>query len=76
MWAVSGEPGTAKSRIREEAARGGSLTRKEREVLLLMLRRYSNSEIARNLYISLSTVKTHVGNILRKLGIRRRKELF
>ena len=75
VWAVSVEARTAEYRT-EEVAKGVSLTRKEREVFLLMLRRYSNAEIARELYVSLPTVKTHVGNIMRKLGIKRRKELF
>lgn len=75
VWAVSVEARTAEARTEEEA-KGVSLTRKEREVLVLMLRRYSNAEIARELYVSLPTVKTHVGNIMRKLGIKRRKELF
>jgi NarL family two-component system response regulator LiaR len=76
VWAVSVKAQTTKSRAREEAAKSANLTRKEREVFLLMLERYSNAEIARALYVSLPTVKTHVGNIMRKLGIKRRKELF
>jgi DNA-binding NarL/FixJ family response regulator len=76
VWAVSVEARTAESLRRDEAAKVECLTRKEREVLLLMLRRYSNAEIARELYVSLPTVKTHVGSIMRKLGIKRRKELF
>jgi DNA-binding NarL/FixJ family response regulator len=76
VWDVSVEARTAESLRRGEAAKVESLTRKEREVLLLMLRRYSNAEIARELYVGLPTVKTHVGSIMRKLGIKRRKELF
>lgn len=75
VWAVNVEPRTTEPRL-EEAARGASLTPKEKEVFLLMLRRYSNAEIARELFVSLPTVKTHVGNVMRKLGIKRRKELF
>jgi len=45
-----------------------SLTRREMEILTFMAKNYSNREIARKLYISEPTVKTHVSSILRKLG--------
>lgn len=58
---------------------GGSdlsaLTEREREVLSLLVQRCTNKEIASKLIIELSTVKTHVRNVLRKLGVRRRIEL-
>jgi len=50
------------------------LTRREREVLLLMARQYSNREIAETLIISENTVKRHVSNILAKLQARRRRD--
>lgn len=75
VWAVDVEPRSAESRL-EEAAKDARLTPKEQEVFLLLLKRYSNAEIARELFVSLPTVKTHVGNVMRKLGIKRRKELF
>ena len=52
------------------------LTSKEREVLILLLRRCSNAEIAERLYLSLPTVKTHLRNILRKLGAKSRRDLL
>lgn len=52
------------------------LTPKEREVLGLMLQRFSNSQIAEELVVELSTVKTHVRRILRKLDLGNRRELF
>lgn len=67
----------AESRSRLGGAPGGALlTPKEREVLVLVLRRCSNAEIAETLYLSLPTVKTHLRNILRKLGAKNRRELF
>jgi len=45
------------------------LTPREREVLTLMAQGMSNGEIASALFISEHTVKNHVSNIYRKLGI-------
>jgi DNA-binding NarL/FixJ family response regulator len=48
------------------------LSSREREILLLVAQGRSNAEIATELFISITTVKTHVASILAKLGLRDR----
>jgi DNA-binding NarL/FixJ family response regulator len=55
-----------------EAVKVEDLTEREHDVLRLMARGATNGEIARELYVSEATVKTHVGAIFTKLGARDR----
>lgn len=50
------------------------LSVREKEVLNLISRGYSNKDIADTLFISEKTVKTHLYNIYKKLGVKRRTE--
>jgi len=50
------------------------LTPREKEVLTLMVRGLGNREISEELVVSDKTVKTHVANILGKLGVKSRTQ--
>ena len=53
-----------------------SLTEREDEILHLMIEGLTNPDVAARLTIEVSTVKTHVRSILRKLGVDNRRDLF
>ena len=50
------------------------LTAREQEVLQLIVQGYSNREMSEKLHLGLSTVKTHMGQLLEKLGVRDRTQ--
>lgn len=60
--------------INDPAQPENEITEREREILALMVEGKSNNEIAKSIYISMSTVKFHVSNILSKLGVTSRTE--
>lgn len=59
---------------RGDALRSARLTEREGDVLRLMATGRSNQEIAGELFLGVETVRTHVGNLLAKLGVRDRTQ--
>lgn len=55
---------------------GETLTPREKEIALLILQGLTNKDIARQLFISENTVKTHLKNIYQKFGVTKKKDLL
>jgi DNA-binding NarL/FixJ family response regulator len=73
--AVAG-PGTdSDDRIDDARSRLGTLTEREREVAHAVGRGLSNAEISAELFMSVPTVKTHVGRLFTKLGVDNRVQV-
>ncbi|MGW9177624.1 response regulator transcription factor, partial [Streptomyces decoyicus] len=73
-------PATSEDRPVRAGARGPDglvepLTQRELDVVRLVARGRTNEELSAELYITLSTVKTHLGNVQRKLAARNRVEI-
>lgn len=60
--------------INEAELKKLNLSNREYEVLQLLAKGYSNADIARNLFLSLSTVKTHVSNLFIKMDVKSRTQ--
>ena len=73
------QPSTARRRRHRSGARPGvpaePLTPRELDVVRLVARGLTNDELADELYVTLSTVKTHLANAQRKLAARNRVEI-
>jgi DNA-binding NarL/FixJ family response regulator len=75
------EPAAAVAPVQVLASRDGhaelllrSLSERERQILRLLARGYSNRRIAESCYLSINTVRTHVQNVLIKLGVHSKLE--
>ena len=68
---VTGSPAPTAARQSESP---GGLTRRELEILRLVAEGHSNSQLARMLWVTEQTVKFHLSNIYRKLGVSNRTE--
>ena len=67
-----GALGQAREEEREARASIGQITPREREVLQTLAEGLSNKEIAARLHMSVDTERTHMMNILNKLGVHSR----
>jgi DNA-binding NarL/FixJ family response regulator len=65
---------TESFQFNQEALRRLGISKREHEVLQLMSEGLSNQEISEKLFVSMSTVKTHVSSVLAKLDARRRTQ--
>ncbi|MGH3848743.1 MAG: response regulator, partial [Pseudonocardiaceae bacterium] len=74
VWFI-GREGTPDPRQHHAVRQYTCLTPRERQIFSFMLKRYTNSHIAKELGISTQTVKNHSSSVLRKLGINRRTDL-
>ena len=74
VWMVAPDPDSAVPRLLA-MLQGLHLSDRQLEVLVLLLRRYSDEQIARKLHITRQTTKNHNTNIFRKLGVKSRREL-
>ena len=72
---VRGQLGLRPDDGRAAVTGAAALTRREREVALLLVDGLTNAELARRLYISPKTVAIHVSNILHKLGVSSRTDV-
>ncbi|MGH3873471.1 MAG: response regulator [Pseudonocardiaceae bacterium] len=74
VWFIGSE-GAPDANRRQTVRQYACLTPRERQIFSFMLKRYTNSYIAKELGISPQTVKNHSSSVLRKLGVNRRTDL-
>jgi DNA-binding NarL/FixJ family response regulator len=76
VYLASGPRPAARAEAPEahESEPPGSLTRRELEILRLVAEGHSNSQLARMLWVTEQTVKFHLSNVYRKLGVANRTE--
>lgn len=68
--------GTTRRRIEMDHAVKNRLTDREKEVIKLIFEGKKNKQICEELFVELSTVKSHLNNIYKKTGAKNRKELI
>ncbi|GAA2156238.1 response regulator transcription factor [Kitasatospora kazusensis] len=76
VWLTSQETPRDEENWLEADLQQDGMTVREREVLGLLLRRYSNDEIADELHLARQTVKNYVSTVLQKLEVSSRRELY
>jgi DNA-binding NarL/FixJ family response regulator len=76
VWLTSQERPREEEGWLEADLQHGGMTVREREVLALLLRRFSNDEIADELHLARQTVKNYVSTVLQKLEVSSRRELY
>jgi DNA-binding CsgD family transcriptional regulator len=74
MVDITDQQGTVVTALAEADGIARSLSRRERQVLVLLGAGLSNSEIAERLFVSLHTVKTYLRTSYRKIGVARRSQ--
>ena len=70
------QAGPVPEKVIAPVSRNFGFSRREEEVCTLLMKGYRNRRIAEELFISVSTVKSHVYSIFRKAGVRSRAELL
>lgn len=70
------DPSKMDAEIENKIEERSSLTAREKEILAMLLKGKSNKEISDLMFVSTETVKTHLQNIYRKLGVKSRMEVL
>lgn len=68
--------GTNKKKDDFEMAYRNQITKREKSIIELIALGKKNQEIANQLFVDISTIKTHINNIYKKTGVKNRKELI